>query len=433
MKKIFIVLALLAGLQIANAQVKSPADAKKALDSALSDSQDAKKNVKAATWLKLGEAYVAAYDAPTGNLLSGSSKTETQLLLGKEQPTSSETVQIGGDTYVKDTYADKELYYNASDQLVAWKVTNPVAEGALAKAAEAYAKAYELDPKKEKDVAAGLTSIADKSTNEAYNAYTLGDYKASSEAFEATAGFYAMAPLSQVDTSSLYNAGFTAWAVKDNARALKLFKQCYDYGYFGEDGDLYAKLAQVDPDNTKAYLEEGFTKYPQSQSILIGLINYYMESGEDTETLFTLLDKAKANEPDNASLYYVEGNIRSQLGDLDKAIEAYEKCAVINPAYEYGYIGEGQMLYNKAIEVSEAAQAELDDKKYMALVEEFEGYLKGCIPPFEKAFEITKDDSIKLGVAEYLKNAFYRFRDEDPKYQTGYDKYSGVVSAGTAQ
>lgn len=432
MKKIVIVLALLAGLQLANAQVKSPADAKKALDAAVTDSQDAKKNAKAATWIKLGQSYVAAYDAPIGNLLTGSSKTETQLLLGKEQPKSSETVQIGGETYVKDTYSDKELYYNASDQLVAWKVTAPVAENALSKAAEAYAKAYELDPKKEKDVNAALTSIVDKSTNDAYNAYTLGDYKASSEAFELTAALAATAPLSQVDTNSLYNAGFTAWMVKDSERALKLFKECYKAGYYGEDGDLYAKLAQVDPDNSKSYLEEGFTKFPASQSILIGLINYYMESGEDTEKLFTLLDQAKANEPDNASLYYVEGNIRAQLGDVDKAIEAYEKCAVINPAYEYGYIGEGQMLYNKAIEVSEAAQAELDDKKYAALVEQFEGYLKGSIAPFEKAFEITKDDSIKVGVAEYLKNAFYRFRDEDPKYQAGYDKYAGVVSAGTA-
>ena len=433
MKKIFIALVLLAGFQMANAQVKSAADAKKALESAIADSQDAKKAVKAATWIKLGQSYVAAYDSPTGNLLQGSSKAENQLLLGKEQPKSEETVVLGGETYTKVTYSDKALYYNSADVLVAWEVTSPVVDDALSKAAEAYAKAYELDPKKEKDLSAALTALVDKSTTDAYNAYTLGDYKASSEAFELTAALASTAPLNQVDTSSIYNAGFTAWMLKDSERALKLFKQCYDYGYYGEEGDLYAKLAQVDPDNTKAYLEEGFTKFPQSQSILIGLINYYMESGEDTGKLFTLLDQAKANEPNNASLYYVEGNIRAQLGDLDKAIEAYEKCADINPTYEFGYIGEGQMLYNKAIEVSEAAQAELDDKKYMALVEEFEGYLKGCIDPFEKAYSITTDSSIKVGVAEYLKNAYYRFRDEDPKYQAGYDKYSTIVSTGVTE
>ena len=216
-------------------------------------------------------------------------------------------------------------------------------------------------------------------------------------------------------------------AAKDNERALKFFKRCYDLGYYYEGGEVFARLAEVDTLNTKKYLEEGFSKFPQSQSILIGLINYYLKNNEDPETLFGLLDKAKANEPNNASLFYVEGNIRAQLGQIDKAVVAYEECAKINPEYEYGFIGEGTMFYNRAIELQTKAQEEIDDAKYMALVKEFEESLKSCIAPFEKAFEITKDANIKAGIASYLKNAFYRFREESAENQTKYEKYSEIA------
>ena len=178
----------------------------------------------------------------------------------------------------------------------------------------------------------------------------------------------------------------------------------------------------------KSVLEEGFSKFPSNQGILIGLINYYITSGEDTDRLFSLLDDAKKNEPGNASLYYVEGNIYLQLGNAEKAKEAYRKCSEINPEYEWGYIGEGMMYYDQAIEIQDKAQSELDDAKYMELVKEFEVVLKNCLAPFEKAFEITKDDMVKMTVAEYLKNANYRFSSQDPSYKEAYDKYNAYLN-----
>lgn len=426
MKKILLALAVLASMQVANAQVKSAADAKKAVEAAEAAASNEKKAVKTATWLKLGQEYVKAYDAPTGNIIPGSSKTELALMMGSEKPVSTEAVEIQGTPYTKEVYADKNLYFNANGQLAVIEVTKPVYADALEKAIAAYQKAYDLDAShaKSKDIAAAFDLIGQKYNTEAYNKYTLGDLASASRYFEKAAEVEALAPLSKIDTTSIYNAGFTAWATKDMSKAKELFEKCYNLGYYYEGGEVFAKLADVDTLNTKKYLEEGFEKFPQSQSILIGLINYYLKSNESTDRLFELLDKAKANEPNNASLFYVEGNIRSQLGDTENAVKAYRKCAEINPEYEYGFIGEGTMYYNKAIEVQTKAQDELDDTKYMALVKEFEEDLKACIPAFEKAFEVTKSEQVKAGVAEYLKNAYYRFRDEGADYKAGYEKYS---------
>lgn len=429
MKKILLALAMFAAVQVADAQVKSAADVKKSVEAAEAATQNVKKAVKTATWLKLGQEYVKAYDAPTGNILPGSNKTELTLMMGSEKPVSSEEVTVNNEKYTKDVYADKNLYFNQNGQLVIIEVTKPVYEDALERAVKAYQKAYELDEKhaKDKDVAAAFDYIGQKYVSEAFNKYTFGDVATASKLFEKAADVEALAPLSKIDTSVIYNAGFTAMAAKDNERALKFFKRCYDLGYYYEGGEVFARLAEVDTLNTKKYLEEGFSKFPQSQSILIGLINYYLKNNEDTETLFGLLDKAKANEPNNASLFYVEGNIRAQLGQIDKAVVAYEECAKINPEYEYGYIGEGTMFYNRAIELQTKAQEEIDDAKYMALVKEFEESLKSCIAPFEKAFEITKDANIKAGIASYLKNAFYRFREESAENQTKYEKYAEIA------
>lgn len=429
MKKILLALAMFAAIQVADAQVKSAADVKKSVEAAEAATQNVKKAVKTATWLKLGQEYVKAYDAPTGNILPGSNKTELTLMMGSEKPVSSEEVTVNNEKYTKDVYADKNLYFNQNGQLVIIEVTKPVYEDALERAVKAYQKAYELDEKhaKDKDVAAAFDYISQKYVSEAFNKYTFGDVATASKLFEKAADVEALAPLSKIDTSVIYNAGFTAMAAKDNERALKFFKRCYDLGYYYEGGEVFARLAEVDTLNTKKYLEEGFSKFPQSQSILIGLINYYLKNNEDTETLFGLLDKAKANEPNNASLFYVEGNIRAQLGQIDKAVVAYEECAKINPEYEYGFIGEGTMFYNRAIELQTKAQEEIDDAKYMALVKEFEESLKSCIAPFEKAFEITKDANIKAGIASYLKNAFYRFREESAENQTKYEKYSEIA------
>ena len=153
-----------------------------------------------------------------------------------------------------------------------------------------------------------------------------------------------------------------------------------------------------------------------------------MTSGEDTDRLFDLLADAKKNEPNNASLYYVEGQINEKLGKFEAASKAYDDCVAINPDYAYGYVGKGILYYNKAVEIQEAASNEMDDAKDNKLVEEFESTLKACIEPFEKAYETIGDESVKPSIAEYIKNACFRFRTEGPEFQAKYEKYAEAAA-----
>ena len=446
MKKILIALAVMLAVQVADAQVKTPDAAKKSLDGAVAVSKDAKKATKVATWLKLATAYMDAYNAPAGAVWLGASRQELQLIMGNQKPSTVSQVNLGGEPCTKEVYRDKEFYFNQNGQLVMINVTKPVVADALDGAHNAYAKAYEVDLKKSKtkDILAGLENVAKKYLDEGMNRYMLDDYAGASVLFEKSAAAAATAPLSRIDTTALYNAGFTAWMVKDYPRAKKFFEECLAAGYYYEGGEVFAKLADInsnlgDKEASRDVLEAGFTKFPQSQSILIGLINYYLTNNEDPNRLFELIGLAKKNEPDNASLYYVEGNVYNELRQADpakadeylaKAVEAYDACAGINAAYEFGYIGKGIMYYNIAIELQDKAANELDDAKWAALNEQFTQALKNALDPFEKAYNISKDDSLRVNVAEYLKNIYYRFSSDGPEFEAGYKKYNEVVKTG---
>mgnify|MGYP003300742241 CR=1 FL=1 len=436
MKRILIALAVLLSVQVADAQTKTPEAAKKAVESAEVAAANPKKAAKLATWTKLASAYMDAYSAPAGAAWLGASKQELQILMGNQKPVSTENVVVAGDQLVKEVYADKEFYYNVNGQLAIINVTKPVVEDALAKAAEAYKKAGEVDVKgsKSKEIMEGLANVASKYIDDGMNCYQFGDLAKASQLFEKAANVSAIAPLSKVDTTALYNAAYTAWAGKDYERAKNFFEKCLDANYYYEGGEVFAKLGDVytnlgDAKKGAEILEKGFVKFPQSQSILIGLINYYISSGENTDRLFTLIDEAKKNEPNNASLYYVEGNINKQLGNFEAARAAYQEATKVDPNYDFGYHGEGVLLYERAVTLSEEASNELDDAKYAALVKEYEQILLEAIVPFEKAFEVSSAADVKMNCAEYLKNIYYRFSSVEDKYMQGYNKFNEYVKA----
>lgn len=435
MKRILFFLALALSMQVANAQqqVKSVAAARSGLEKAIEASKDAKKSAKVATWIKLGQSYIDAYYAAQGEGWLGATDQELQFIMSGVKPLAEEQVEVAGQPYLKRVYDTKNYYFNAAGQLAIIETTSPLADDVLGQATLAYKKAFELDlkGKKTKDIVAALATVDQKCMDEAYQAYTFGDYVKSSKYFEKAAAAYV--PGSVLDTNAVYNVAFTSYLAGDYARAKEWFYKSIEIGFDGENGEAYAKLADIaeregNEAEHLALLETAFAKYPESQSILIGLINYYVGKGENADRLFELIDEAKKNEPSNASLYYVEGNAYEKLGLGEAALSAYEMCAQVNPEYEYGYIAMGIYYYNQAVKFQEEASMEQDDEKYNYLLSRLEQSLKTAIEPFETAFNVTKNDDVRSSVAEYLKNICFRFRTQSDEYVQKYEFYSQAAS-----
>ena len=244
----------------------------------------------------------------------------------------------------------------------------------------------------------------------------------------------AQAPLSKVDIDAVSNAGLSAYQGGDLERAKALYEKSIALGFDGDSGEVYAKLADIadkmgDPELEKEWLEKGVAKYPDSQAILIGLINYNMKNDGDPEQVFGYLHEAQSNEPDNASLWYVEGNILGELGRFDEAVERFKDAQRINPSFIYGYIGEGLVYLKEADKIMEEADNEFVQRKYDALIAKYDEKLKQTAGIFEKVVADSDSAEIKYGISQYLKEIYFRLRG-DAEYNALYEKYKAIVDAG---
>ena len=90
MKKTLIALpVLLSSALLATAQQKSPEALRSAVEKAEAAAVNPKKASKPDTWIKIGKAYIDAYNGPAGQLWIGATQTELQLVTGNAQPLST--------------------------------------------------------------------------------------------------------------------------------------------------------------------------------------------------------------------------------------------------------------------------------------------------------------------------------------------------------
>jgi tetratricopeptide (TPR) repeat protein len=432
MKKLLIALILLFSVQL-GAQTKDVADAVKAFEKAKSDSQNPKRAENPLTWTRLASAYATVYDAPIKALFLNAARMEIKLLLKDQRIVSTEEVVIAGVNYTVDVFTDKRLYYAENGELVAWEITNKyVNEDLLNESLKALDKAIELDPKgsRTKEITDQLNSLKNRFFNEAMSSYALGNFKESSVSFEKAAEIGAHKFVNMIDTAFIYYAGLTAYMGQDKERAIKFFTKSMDYGY-DANGDVFSYLAEAykskdDIEMAKEILNNGFRKYPSTQSILVSLINTYIESNDDPAKILELIHQAQKNEPENATLYYAEGNVWKNLNDIEKAVECYQKSVETDKNYYFGYFAIGAAFYDKAVDIQAKAADEMDDAKYEELVKQLEHNLESAIDPFEKCFAASPDEEIKAVVAEYLKNIYFRFREKSPEFMAGYEKYNAL-------
>lgn len=434
MKKLAISLLLSLFVISGYAQTKATADAVKVLTKAKADVENPKKSENPVSWVKLGTAYTGCYDAPFSGIWQGAAQAEIKLILKDQIILSSTEEEINGRVFSVDHYGDKDLYYEGG-VLSAWKITKPaIQEDPLSLAFDAFDKAYELDAKQSqaKVISDSFKGLQGRYFNEAMSSYSLGDNKAASEFFEESLKASAHPSVNIVDSMVIYYTAVTAALSGDNAKAIKYLEKCAEIGY-DQQGDVYASLAdcykqEKDTVKAKEVLAKGFTSYPTSQSILVALINLYMETDDDPAKLLDLLKTAQANEPDNPSLYYAEGNVHIKLGDYDKALESYKKSSDIDSSYFWGPFCVGKTYYDMAVMIQDQANNEMDDAKYEQLVKELDQSLENAIAPLEKAITLTEDKELQQYVAEVLKNIYFRFRDKSPEYKANYDKYTLFLS-----
>ena len=206
-----------------------------------------------------------------------------------------------------------------------------------------------------------------------------------------------------------YYAAIAAKNAKKDDKALALLNSLKTDNY--ETLTVYQLLyeqysAMKDTVNSAKTLKEGFDKFPSEAWFLQNLINQLIYSGKTADAL-VYLNTAIEREPKMAQYRFVKGNLDESLGNTDAAIAAFDKAIELDPTLADAYAGKGRLYYNKAVKMSEVANALKDVKAYNAEVKKIVEVFKQSIPFFKKAIELNPKE---VEFKKPLKNLYYRLK-----------------------
>ncbi len=380
-----------------------------------SDIQDPKKNVKAKTWTSRAALLVNIFNVHNDILTKGMDPVSVKLFM--KDPKEIKTAQDGSDKIEEYIYERVTLNFR-NGVLESWTETKKIHPDPLNEAIKAVNEAVKAnaDGKADKDIADVIISLKSALEFEAVFDYDKKNYKASYDAFIKLLDLNKLPQMkNQVDTIYIYYAGRAAFEDKNYTEANRLFEEAAANKL--EDPFLYVFRKQsyfASGDTAKGVdvISEGFRKFPENQSILIELINYYMVTNQ-TDDALQKLAIAKAGDPQNVSYVFAESSLYDKMGNFEDAERSYKTCIEMDPNFFDANFNIAVLYFNKAVKIYEDASKISDNTEYEKIKIEGDNMLLKSVPYMEKAHEIDPKDRASL---ETLKTIFYRLKMTD-KYQ----------------
>ncbi|WGF91954.1 tetratricopeptide repeat protein [Aequorivita marisscotiae] len=336
-------------------------------------------------------------------------------------------------------------------------------------AADAFSTAISLDPKIEEQLIDPLQNLRAALINGAIKDQNAQQYKM------ATDKLYTSYMVTKKDTSDLYFAAGNAVNGQDYDTALKYYQMLLDLNYSGATVEYVAtnkttgEVEAFDSEKLRDFaIKSGEFIKPESKvtksrkgEILRNMTLIYIEKG-DTEKAKSLIETARAENPDdvflmradadmsykmgdnkrynelmekivatdpeNPELYFNLGISNDQLNNKEKALEYYNKALELRPEYEGALINIAALKLSGEDEIVEEmnslGNSAADNKRYDELKKIRENSYKDALPYLEKANAINPSNQ---NVLKYLMNIYSQI-GEDAKYKAVKAKLEALES-----
>ncbi len=432
---------LMFALPAANAQKINLEKEIATLEKADAACNDAKKGIKASTWIARGKAYADAYVAPTKDL--GRGVPEQMVLMSLGNPSDAYQTEFAGAMAIAYVYDYVDVFV-VNGMIQGWNQKKAIKENLAQTAIESFAKAYELDPKQDTKIATTIATLSNSLMEQGNMLNTVGRIADAAEAFDLAFTAQTIAPSFQEDTNCLYNAGMLyviaastlsgdealAMSKKGEAALVKALEQ----GYNDDSGNIYYFLfhcyyAQKDIDRdlylgkAKESLLTGIRLFPKNTMVLDGLMSFYTaeEGVGDPAELVDMVEKSLSEDPTNYDLWFGRGRVYNALKNYDECVKSFEKCVEIRPDdYDANYF-TGYFIVEKANAALDTlnSNTNISYDEYNAENEKINLIYAEAIPWLEKAHAINPTD---VGTIELLNNLCFRLRDMDGMMDK-YNKY----------
>ena len=445
MKKVlFLVAAMFAlALPAANAQKVATAKELAKLEKADATVLDAKKGLKASSWVARANAYTNAYILPTKELGQGIPAQVLQMNVGNPEGSYESTFQ--GMPSIVFSYEYVDVYLDpATGFIQGWEQKLAIKENLAETAIESMAKAYEMDPKQESKIASIALTLSNALAQQGDALNNMGHTAEAAQSFLTAFQALTVVPSTTPNFDYLYNAGmlmtmYASTLQGDEAVAAfnageQLFNTALASGYEDAVGNIYYFLfhcyygqKEVNRDaalaNAKEALLAGIKKFPKNNTILDGLMQLYTaeEGVGDPAELVTMIENSLKDDPTNYDLWFGRGRVFNALKNYDECIKSFEKCVELRPTDFEPNFYTGYFVIEKAnaqVEVLNS-NSNLSYEQYEAEYAKINNIYAEAIPWLERAHELNPADGATI---EYLNNLCFRLRDMDGMMEK-YNKY----------
>ena len=452
MKKVLFLVAAMFTLALpaANAQKVNTVKEVAKLEKADADILDAKKGIKASTWVARANAYTNAYILPTKELGQGIPAQVLQMNAG--MPASSFESTFQGMPSVVFSYEYVDVYLDpATGFIQGWEQKLAIKENLAETAIESLAKAYEMDAKQESKIASVALTLSNALAQQGDALNNMGHLVEAANSFYLAFQALDIVPSTTRNYDYLYNAGMLMTmhaATLEGEAAAAAFKVGEEFfntalaaGYEDAAGNIYYFLfhcyygqKSVDHDaalaNAKNTLLTGIKKFPKNNTILDGLMQLYTaeEGVGDPAELVSMIETSLNEDPTNYDLWFGRGRVYNALKNYDECVKSFEKCVELRPTDFEPNFYTGYFIIEKANAELEAlnSNSNLSYEEYEAANAKINLIYAEAIPWLEKAYEINPADA---GTIEYLNKLCFRLRDMDgmmDKYNKYHELYKNL-------
>lgn len=204
------------------------------------------------------------------------------------------------------------------------------------------------------------------------------------------------------DTTALKYGAYAAINNKDYNKAIGFYDKMIASGQ--ADEDTYKTKVQLlqeteaSDEKVMAALAQGLKAHPNSVYLMQEELRYYLKNDRGDEAM-AKLEKAIEQDPKNASLYAVLGNLQEKKNNLDGAYKSYQKAIEVDPKNFDAYYNLAVLEFNKGVNVSKKAE-KMDyatyQKKGKAVEAEANKHFQASVPYFEKALELQPEDQATI-------------------------------------
>ncbi|MFB6317526.1 tetratricopeptide repeat protein [Saccharicrinis sp. FJH54] len=292
--------------------------------------------------------------------------------------------------------------------------------------------------KYQKDILLEMVSLRNTLINEGvYANNELKDYERTLSAFEKVLALdknetYLQDKPYVMDTVIMYNTLATAYSAQKYNKVVELAPEVIKTGYQEDQPYLILYDSYKNLNDTAKMLDvlkEALLKYPDKKVFLDQLVYHYVEMGNAEEGI-NYIQQSLAKDPNNAQLLFILGTFYDEIGQRDKAIEAYKKVNEVDNATESSITNAnynlGVIYYNVAVEAMNDANEIKDYKKFKAAEEKAVKEFEVCIPYFEKCLEV---DPNNVDALQALKPVYYRLIKFNNTYQQKYNQVMDKLKA----